>query len=250
MNPRRPSAFVHYWLPASIILLTTAAAGQCAFHPRRRSQNNAHGKTLDRVVAVVNRRPILDSQVRQAAWYRLFSTPNEHRTALRNLDCRAALHHLILERLIAQAMPRGASSPLPEPQWRAWARQMGGMEHLRAQARKYHLTTGQLRRLAGRQYAMLRFMDGKFNPQIHISAAAERKYYQQIYLPMCRRKHEPAAALMRVRPLIRTILRQQALGRREQAWIMQLRHHARIGKLGHYGDGKTARQRVTARIHG
>ncbi len=232
------------------MLLATAAAGQCRFQPWRRSRTRTHGKTLDRIVAVVNRQPILDSQVREAAWYRLFSTPNEHRFVLHNLDCRATLHHLIMERLIAQAMPNSAHRLLPAPQWQAWVRQMGGMKHLQAQARKYHLTAGRLRRLIGRQYAMIRFMDGRFNPQIHISAVSERNYYQQIYLPMCRRKHEPAAVLPRVRPLIRVILRQQALGRKEQAWILYLRHHARVRILGHYGDGRTARPRGRARIHG
>lgn len=239
------------WLLLSIFLLTAAAAGQCGFHSwGRLPAQPAQGKTLDRVVAVVNRQPILDSQVRQAAWYRLFSTPHERRSALRKLDCRTALHHLIMERLIAQAMPKAASRPLPKPQWRAWARQMGGMQHLRAQARKYHLTAGEVRRLAGRQFAMIRFMDARFNPQIHISAAAERNYYQRVYLPMCRKKHQPAAALERVRPLIRAILRQQALGRREQAWIKNLRQQARVRKLGQYGDGKPARRPVMAHIHG
>ncbi len=218
------------WFPAlalaPLLLSPGRLPGQCLPPPP------AGARVLDRIAAIVAGRPILASQVRQAAWYERFSAaPPPARLAparLRPADCRRALRHLINEALIAAAMPAKFPRPRLSPQLARLEPQYGGRAGLVRAWSRFHLRPLQARRIMRRQLTLLAFLDRKFAARVHIATAEVRGYYSRVFCPLARRHRLRPAPLPAVRPLILAILRRRRLARLEQAWLLRQRRHAAI----------------------
>ncbi len=220
-DPKRPLMLLGISLG-----LAGAATGQC------RPPAAARGNVVDRIAAIVDGRPILASQVRQAAWYARFSAarpPARHAPArLSAEDCRQSLEHLINEALIASAMPARAPRPRLAPQLARLEPLYGGQQGLERAWSRFHLRPKEAQRIMRLQLALLNFLDRKFEARAQPAAEAVRDYYTQEYLPLTRQKHVRPAPLAAVRTLIIALLRRRQLGWLEQAWLRRRRGAARI----------------------
>ena len=189
----------------SSLLLTAAlvlAAGAAAAAPKERSRV----ETIERVVAVVDERPLLLSDVRALQ-------------AVRGLAEPKALEAAIDERLMqleASRLPQADVSP--EEEDRALALLLETRPALRAA-----VPEADLRRLLRRQLGVLKYVEFRFRPQVRVSDEEVRKAWEE------EQAGRPAGpALEDEQEAIRARLERQAIDERIEAWVASLRARAAV----------------------
>lgn len=165
----------------------------------------AQGVLLERILAVVEGRPVLLSEVRVVQ-------------QLRGLEQAAALDALIDERLMLREASRLSQSAVSaEEEERALAR----LRETSAGARL--LPEADLRRLVRRQTAILKYIDFRFRSQVSVGEDEVQRAYA------ARWGAQPGAPpVEQVAPALREALLDQALDRRIEAWVAELRASAQI----------------------
>jgi len=185
-------------LPAALVL----AAGAAAAAPKERSRV----ETIERVVAVVDERPLLLSDVRALQ-------------AVRGLAEPKALEAAIDERLMhleASRLPQADVSP--EEEDRALALLLETRPALRAA-----VPEADLRRLLRRQLGVLKYVEFRFRPQVRVSDEEVRKAWEE------EQAGRPAGpALEDEQEAIRARLERQAIDERIEAWVASLRARAAV----------------------
>jgi hypothetical protein len=164
-----------------------------------------NGEVIERILAVVDGRPVLLSEVRLVE-------------ALRGLPREAALEQLIDERLMFREAARLAPTALSaEDEERAF-------ESLRPRAAA--LLPGaeaDLRRLAHRQAVNLRYVDFRFRPQVRVTEEAVRTAYEAELAGL-----PDAPTLEAVSATLRARLETRSLDEKIEAWVKELRAAAEI----------------------
>ena len=185
-------------LPAALVL----AAGAAAAAPKERSRV----ETIERVVAVVDERPLLLSDVRALQ-------------AVRGLAEPKALEAAIDERLMqleASRLPQADVSQ--EEEDRALALLLETRPALRAA-----VPEADLRRLLRRQLGVLKYVEFRFRPQVRVSDEEVRKAWEE------EQAGRPAGpALEDEQEAIRARLERQAIDERIEAWVASLRARADV----------------------
>lgn len=159
--------------------------------------------TVERVVAVVDGRPLLLSDVRAME-------------RVRGLAEAAALEALVDERLMyleAARLPQAEVLPAEEER---------AAEELRARRPELALAVSDadLRRLAGRQIAILKYVEFRFRPQLRVSDQEVRAAFEAD--PSAGDSWEAAKQRVRER------LERRALDERVEAWVRELRARADV----------------------
>jgi hypothetical protein len=162
--------------------------------------------TIERVVAVVDGRPLLLSELRTLA-------------RVRGLDEQAALEALVDERLMyleAARLPQ--TEVLPEEEQQATAELVARRPELG------ELPASELRRLVRRQSAILKYVEFRFRPQLRVSDEEVRAAFEA----------DPAAgdSFEAAKQRVREKLERQALDERVEAWLRELRARADVRYVG------------------
>jgi hypothetical protein len=159
----------------------------------------------ERILAVVDDRPILLTEVRVVE-------------RVLGLDTKGALEKLIDEWLMfreAARLPQAAVSVEEEEQaLRGLVQSRPDLESAVAEA--------DLRRLARRQAAILKYVNFRFRAQIRIGDDRVRQAYEDEY------RGRPAPPLAEVDETLREGLTRRDLGDRIEAWVKELRAGAEI----------------------
>jgi hypothetical protein len=165
------------------------------------------GEIIERVLAVVDDTPILLSEV--AALERL-----------RRLDRESALSARIDEALMlreAQRLSEAGVSPADEERGLTSLRKATDAETAAA------IGEPELRHIARRQTAILKYIEFRFRPQVRIEEEEVRKLYAERYAA-----REPAPVFEAVAAELAAELEKRALDLRVEQWIGDLRAAARI----------------------
>jgi hypothetical protein len=163
--------------------------------------------TVERIVAVVDGRPLLLSDVRAVE-------------RVRGLAEEAALEALVDERL----MHREASR-LPQAEVLAEEEQRATQELLeRRPELGDSVSAADLRRLVGRQIAILKYVEFRFRPQLRVSDQEVRAAFEAD--PSAGDSWEAAKQGVRER------LERRALDERVEAWLRELRGRADVRYVG------------------
>ncbi len=185
-----------------------AAAAQAPAPPRP--------EVVERIVAVVDERPLLLSDLRALM-------------AVRGLAEGEALEAVIDERLMhleASRLPQADVSP--EEEDRALSLLLETRKHLRAE-----VPEPDLRRLLRRQLAILKYVEFRFRPQVRIGDDEVRKAWEED------QAGRPAGpALEDAQELIRARLERRALDERIEAWVRELRSRADVRYVGSAAPGR------------
>lgn len=192
--PVRPTHRLARWLlfALSLVLLAPPAGAQPA--PTR--------TTIERVVAVVNGRPVLLSELR--AFERV-----------RGLAEAAALEALVDERLMyVEAARLPQAEVLPEEEQRAASELAARRPELA------ELPAGDLRRLVRRQITILKYVEFRFRPQLRVGDEEVRAAFEAD--PAAGDSYEAAKEAVRAR------LERRALDERVEAWVRELRARAEV----------------------
>jgi len=189
-------------LPAALFL----AAGPAAAAP----PEPPPVETIERVVAVVDERPLLLSDLRALQ-------------AVRGLAEPEALEAAIDERLMhleASRLPQADVSQ--EEEDRALALLLETRPALRAA-----VPEADLRRLLRRQLGVLKYVEFRFRPQVRVSDEEVRKAWEE------EQAGRPAGpALEDEQEAIRARLERQAIDERIEAWVKGLRARADVRYVG------------------
>lgn len=173
-------------------------------------------EVVERIVAVVDERPLLLSDLRALM-------------AVRGLAEGEALEAVIDERLMqleASRLPQADVSP--EEEDRALSLLLETRKHLRAEAPE-----PDLRRLLRRQLVILKYVEFRFRPQVRVGDDEVRKAWEE------EQAGRPAgSALEDAQELIRARLERRALDERIEAWVRELRSRADVRYVGSAAPGR------------
>jgi hypothetical protein len=178
--------------------LARPGAGPAAPPPRT--------EAIERIVAVVDERPLLLSDVRTLV-------------AVRGLPEGEALEAAIDERLMhAEAARIPQAEVTAEEEAKALALLLETRPSLRSEVEEPNL-----RRLLRRQLAILKYVEFRFRPQVRVSDEEVRKAWEE------EQAGNPAGpALEDEQEAIRARLERRALDERVEAWVKELRARADV----------------------
>ena len=165
----------------------------------------ASGEVVERILAIVDGRPLMLSEVRLVQ-------------QLRGLERAPALEALVDEQLMLREASRLAQSVVTvEDEQRAYE------SLLQRNPGASALAEADLRRLVRRQAAILKYVEYRFRPQVQVADAAVRDAYEKEYGPRADPPSFEAAASE-----IRRQLADRELDEKIEAWVKELRAGAEI----------------------
>lgn len=191
-------------------------------------------EVIDRVVAVVNRGVILQSDWDEALRYEAFMD-GKPLADLTRVDAKAALDRLIDRQLLRQQMqgfhgaqptPEDVNSKLQEvrklypegntePGWRA------------ALAR-YGLSEASVNQRVARQLKLMQFIEMRLRPSTKISQQSVEDYYREKLLPQLGAADRKAHPTTDVSAKIEELLTQEKIDELLTSWLRELREQAEI----------------------
>jgi hypothetical protein len=216
-------------LTAALFVLPAAARAQTKPAAAKVDAPRATPTLRDRVLAVVDEDPILESDLQRVLGLGLAKpNPGESQDALR----RRVLDTLIAERLRFHEIERYGFGQVPVPDIE---KQVGTIRAgfaddaaFNARLKALGLDLAALRQLVARQLEVLTYVDERLGPQVFVSLDDIANYYRTVLTPEMTRQHLPTPPLDDVREKIREVLRQQHLTQELERWTEELRRKAKI----------------------
>jgi len=194
-------------------------------------------EVVDRIVAVVNRQVILQSELEQAARVE-FLLQGRSLEDLNQAEMQAVLDRMIDQDLLEQQI---ANTPMLDPtpdelavrlreireqipgagDDAAWRRMMGS----------YAVTEVDVQKQLTTQLRILRFIDLRFRNLAHVDRASINNYYTDKLLPELRKQGAPEPPLNQVSDKIEKILVEQRIDEMLNAWLQTLRSQTHIQRM-------------------
>jgi hypothetical protein len=196
-----------------------------------------YAQEIDRIVAVVNNRPITESEWEQQERFEAM-TNNEpwkgFRHAQDSLD-RLVDRALILQQMESAGNPKGDET-FVAAQLTSLRKQMQleSDDGWRARLKQYGLLESDVKDVIAEQANVLRFIDARFRPAVHIPVEDVRRYYRETYVPQFQRTAKPgisAPALAEVESQIISVLTEQRMNDLFTTWLKTLRAQANIKRF-------------------
>ncbi|MGH9512291.1 MAG: SurA N-terminal domain-containing protein [Terriglobales bacterium] len=194
------------------------------------------GSVVDRIVATVNGKIILQSDWEDASRYEAFIAERSLNT-FTAADRKAALDHLIDQELLREQM-RAADSLQPteqevEGQIKEIRKQYESEKTMTDAEWKDLLATARLteedvRRRVTLQLELIHLVDVHLRPTANISSANVERYYQQELVPQLQQAGAKETPLTQVAPKIRELLTQQKINELLVTWLQTLRAGSEI----------------------
>jgi SurA N-terminal domain len=192
-------------------------------------------ETIDRVVATVNGRPVLQSDLYEAVRYEAF-VDNKPLSSVDAAEVRNTLDQLIDQELIREQMgtmaPEVTSETVQEKLAEIRKQHGSTPEQWRAALAAYGLDEASLTARLETQLRTLNFLDSRLRPSIVIDRAAVETYYKNTLLPEVQKSGATQPpAYNDVQHDIREILTQQKIDEMLVTWLHNLRQQSRIRVL-------------------
>jgi hypothetical protein len=197
----------------------------------------AQAQVVDRMVAVVNKRVILESDLDQATRveFLLQAKPIERLTYS---DRTAILERLIDRSLLDQQIVNPAIlDPTPE-ELKARIEEIrqgipGGSkdESWKTVLAGYGLTQQDVEDQLSSQFRILRFIDLRFRALVRVDKEAIATYYEDRFLPEVRKRNASEPKLAEVSDKIEHILAEQRIDELLSNWLKTLRAQAHIERM-------------------
>jgi len=193
------------------------------------------GEVIDRIVASVNRRVILESELQLAMAYQCLvnQTPchpedaGERKAALDKLIDQSLLEQQMQQAQLATAVS-GDTARLVESLKKQILGPATAEQSWRVTLLRYGLSEEDVARQALRQAQVLRFVDSHFRGTFHVEESSVDEYYQNVLAPQLRASGEPVPDLPQVADRIREILAQQEINKDLPAWLQTLREQSEV----------------------
>lgn len=216
---------------APALLLCGPLLAGAAPPPQAPLPSAAAAKTVlrDRVLAVVDEDPILDSDVARIVKLNLLErNPGEADEAYR----RRVLNGLIDQRLQFHEIDRFGFEQVPVDQIEKGVAQIRSRypddAAFRKALREVGLDPKQLRLLVARQLLVLTYVDERLGPRVFVGLDDITRYYRDVLTPEMLKRGQQPPPLEELREDIRETLKQQKLTQETARWTRELRDKADV----------------------
>lgn len=184
---------------------------------------------IDRVLAVVDEDPILQSEVDQVVALRMIEAEPEEDA--RNLR-RRALDQLIEQRLRFHEIDSFGFVELPPSDVEAAFDEVRGRfadaKEFSARLDELGLGADSMRQLVARQLMVLTYVDERLGPRVFVDLDDIRAYYEQTLAPEMSKRGASPPPLPQVREQIRAVLKEERLNAEIERWTEELRREADV----------------------
>ena len=194
-------------------------------------------QVVDRMVAVVNKRVVLESELDQTARVECLMQ-GKSLEKLTTTDVSSVLERLIDRSLLDQQIVAGADvDPTPKDvaaqlkELRAQIPDAATDEGWKRLLTSYGLTQSDVEDYLASQLRILRFVDLRFRGLVRIDKAAVNSYYEKKFLPELRKRGAAEPPLTEVSGKIEKILVEQGIDDMLNHWLETLRSQAHINKI-------------------
>lgn len=197
----------------------------------------AQAQVVDRMVAVVNKQVILESELEQASRVE-FLMQGKPANAITQADRAAVLERLIDRSLLDQQIVTPSMlDPTPEEladkikELRAQLPNSATSEGWNAALISYGLTQQDVEDQLASEFRILRLVDLRFRGLVRVEKSAIADYYQNTFLPEVRKRNAPEPRLADVSDKIEQILAEKSIDGLLNGWLKTLRAQAHIEKM-------------------
>jgi peptidyl-prolyl cis-trans isomerase SurA len=192
----------------------------------------------DKVLAVVDEDPILQSDVNRAIKLGLLQpNPGETTEAFR----RRVLDGLIEERLRFHEVDRFGLEQVPVEDIESNVAKIRARFPDEASFQKALKEVGldrkKLDQLVARQLLVLTYVDERLGPRVFVSLEDINRYYRDVLTPEMQHRGQPVPPIEDVREDIREVLKQQRLTQEMEKWTQELRQKADVVVYGDQAKG-------------
>jgi hypothetical protein len=189
----------------------------------------AEPELVDRILAVVDEDPILDSDLERLVGLGLAERqPEEEEPAFR----RRLLDGLIEQKLRFHEIDRYGFAQIPldevDEQYEELESQLGGESAMQTRLEELELDEEGVRQLLARQLMVLIYVEERLGPRVLVGIDDIQTYYDEILVPEMRERGSAAPPVSQVRERIRELLRQQRLNEEIEVWTEELRLEADV----------------------
>jgi hypothetical protein len=174
------------------------------------------GEIIDRIVATVNGQPILQSEWDVALRCEAFL--DQRPLQFTPEAARASLERLVDQELLRQQIRTFRLKAVTENELRSRIQEIrkqipDGASDTRWQEalRRYGITESELDERITDQLEILRFIDVRLRPTVHVDRRSVEQYYRDKLLPQLKQKGAKEVPLVEVSPQIEEVLSQQAM---------------------------------------
>jgi hypothetical protein len=207
----------------TLFLLVFSALGVPVLH------SASEEKAVDRLLAVVDDDPILESQLVQTIGIGLVELQEgEDETRFR----RRVLDGLIEEKLRFHEVDRFGFAEVPvdqvEEQFEVVRGRFPNERSFKAQLEELGLDEQGLRQLLARQVMVLIYVEERLGARVFVGLEEIQAYYDEVLVPRLEEANEPIPAIREVREPIRQVLREELLNEEIERWTDELRRDADV----------------------
>jgi hypothetical protein len=218
----RPNSKLYRFFAATPLLLLFVLRGARA------------AEVVDRIVASVNGQIIsLSDWEQEIAFESLRDTRPLTEVSSKQKD--EALHHLIDQELLRQQTARVEAQPASVQeideqlaQIRALYPAASSEEGWQAVLSAHQMTEEELKNHIHAQLDLLRLVDARLRPTVHVDGRSIESYYRDRFVPQLKKEGAAPPPLEQVRPKITEILLQQKIDESLNTWLTSLRASGEI----------------------
>jgi hypothetical protein len=205
---------------APALLLLLLAAGAAAQQPPQ---------LVDRIVAVVDEDPILQSELDEVVGLGLA----QRRPGEGDDDFRArVLDELVRQRLRFHEVDRFGFTQAPvaeiERQVAAIRERLGGADALARRLGELRMSEDELRQHVARQLMVLTYVDERLGARVFVGLDDIRRYYTETLAPRLRGEGRVVPPLEEVREEVRALLKETRLNEEIERWTAELEREADV----------------------
>ena len=188
----------------------------------------AAGEVVDRIVARVGHRVVLQSELEDSMRYQALisrRSPGPFGVEERKQALEQLVDQCLIESQIDRSTFQRSSQANIERQVADIRQQLGVKDDSTWQAllTRYGLTPQDFEERLAWQVDILRFVDSRFRPNIHIDRRSVETYYREQFLPQLRKTSAREVPLNEVSGKIEEILVQQRIDDLMSVWLRNLR---------------------------
>jgi peptidyl-prolyl cis-trans isomerase SurA len=195
---------------------------------------HASAEVIDRIIATVNGRVILQSDWDEALCYEALLT-NRTLAQFTDDDRRSILDRLIDQELLREQMKSAdfvqatdAEVAARVADARKQYQQAASTEAWQALLAQYHLTEKDLFTHVRQQIDVMRLVDARLRPAVEIDSKSIEAYYRDQFVPKLKRSGASEVPLAEVSARIRELLTQEKVSELLVSWLQTLRSEGQV----------------------
>ena len=193
-----------------------------------------NGEVIDRIIATVNGRVILQSDLDEALCFEAL-VQNRPLSKFSDEDRRAVLDRLIDQELLREQMNSAdfahasdAEVATRVSETRKLYPGVATPEAWRALLSSYHLTEKELASHVRQQIDLLRLVDARLRPAVEIDSKSVEAYYRDQFVPQLKQSGASEVPLADVSAKIRELLTEQKVDELLVSWLHTLRSEGQV----------------------